>query len=91
MQKYVSVRSTAEKVLPLEIDEYHVTLNQGIHEIHKEPSSEDAGDGFNGWEIDEQIIYEKDEYIALISQEKDELTDTVTSILTEVIPSLMGE
>jgi hypothetical protein len=78
-------------VLPIEIDEYHVTLNNGITEIHEESSSEDMEGGFNGWEIAEQIIYAKDEYIALISQENAELTETVTSILTEIIPSIITE
>lgn len=92
MQKFVGVRSTAEKVLPIEIDEYHVTLNNGITEIHEKPASkEDMEGGFDGWEIAEQIIYDKDEYIALISQENAELTETVTSILTEIIPSIIME
>ncbi len=63
MQKYVKVRSTAREVLPLEIDEYHVILNSGITEIHEPPSDEDMDGGFDGWEIAEQIIYDKDEYI----------------------------
>lgn len=91
MQKYAKVRSTAEKVLPLEIDEYHVTLNNGITEIHEEPTEANMEGGFDGWEIEEQIIYDKDEYIALISTENAELTETVTSILTEIIPSIAGE
>ena len=91
MQKYASVRSTAEQVLPIEIDEYHVTLNNGITEIHEEPSEGDMESGFDGWEIAEQIIYDKDEYIALISQENAELTETVTSILTEILPSIISE
>jgi hypothetical protein len=91
MQRYVGVRSTAPEVLPLEQDEYHVYVNNGIKEIH-EPSSEDGMDaGFDGFEIEEQLIYEKDEYIALISQENTELGETVNSILTDIIPSLLGE
>lgn len=91
MQRFVSVRSTAPEVQPLEQDDYHVILNKGITEIHEEASENDPSSGFDGWEIDEQIIYEKDEYIALISQENTELKETVNSILTEVIPSIMGE
>ena len=38
-----------------------------------------------------EIQYTKDEYIELISTEKDELADTVESILTDIIPSLIPE
>lgn len=90
MQKFVKVRSTAPQVDPIEIDEYHVYVNNGITEIHEEASEEEMAGGFDGFEIEEQIIYEKDEYIALISQEKTELGDTVNTILTDIIPSLMA-
>ena len=36
MQKFVNVRTTAESVKPLEIDDYHVYVNTGIKEIHEE-------------------------------------------------------
>lgn len=90
MQRFVKVRSTAPQVNPIEIDEYHVTVNNGITEIHEEPVDEQMASGFDGFEIDEQIIYEKDEYIALISQENTELGETVNTILTDIIPSLLG-
>ncbi|MDL2301118.1 hypothetical protein LJC58_02060 [Lachnospiraceae bacterium OttesenSCG-928-D06] len=91
MQKFVNVRSTATNVLPLEIDEYHVYVNTGIEEIN-EPADEKTGEGgFIGFEIEEQKVYEKDEYIILSSQESTEVAETVNSILTEIIPSLMGE
>ena len=90
MQKFVKVRSTAPQVDPIEIDEYHVYVNNGISEIHEDPSEEEMSGGFDGFEIEEQIIYEKDEYIALISQENTELGDTVNTILTDIIPSLMA-
>lgn len=90
MQKYVNVRSTAPQVNPIEIDDYHVYVNNGITEIHEEPKDGDMAGGFDGFEIDEQIIYEKDEYIALISKENTELGDTVNTILTDIIPSLMS-
>lgn len=89
MQKFTNVRSTAETVQPMETDEYHVIINNGITEIHEEGTEEEAG--FNGWEIEEQIIYDKDEYITLISQKNAELGETVNSILTDIIPSLLGE
>lgn len=88
MQRYVNVRSTAEEVKPLETDQYHVFVNNGIKEIHEEASEDDPAGGFDGWEIEEQLIYEKDEYIATLSQANSELEETVNSILTEVIPSL---
>ena len=90
MQRFVKVRSTAPQVDPIEIDEYHVYVNNGISEIHEDPSEEEMAGGFDGFEIEAQIIYEKDEYIALISQENTELGDTVNTILTDIIPSLMA-
>lgn len=90
MQKFVKVRSTAETVQPVEINESSVIVNNGITEIHEAGTKEDPSSGFDGWEIDEQIIYEKDEYIALISQENSELGETVNSILTNIIPNLMA-
>jgi hypothetical protein len=89
MQKYTKVRSTAESVEAMERDEYHVIINNGIKEIHEEAKGEEEA-GFDGWEIEEQLIYEKDEYIALIAQENVEIGETVNSILTEIIPSLLG-
>lgn len=79
MQKYVKVRSTAPEVLPLEIDEYHVTLNNGITEIHEAPSEEGMDGGFDGWEIAEQIIYDKDEYIKVITEKSISLDEQVTA------------
>jgi hypothetical protein len=90
MQKFVKVRSTAETVQPVEINESSVIVNNGITEIHEAGTKEDPSSGFDGWGIDEQIIYEKDEYIALISQENSELGETVNSILTDIIPNLMA-
>nr|WP_314465555.1 hypothetical protein [uncultured Clostridium sp.] len=91
MQKYVNVRSTAPEVLSLETDDYHVILNKGIKEIHEEATEEGMAGGFNGFEIEEQLVYEKDEYIALISKENTELGEAVNSILTDIIPNLLGE
>ena len=79
MQKYVKVRSTAPEVLPLAIDEYHVTLNNGITEIHEAPSEEGMDGGFDGWEIAEQIIYDKDEYIKVITEKSSSLDEQVTA------------
>ena len=35
--------------------------------------------------------YDKDEYIELLSKENDELTETVESILTDIIPSIIED
>lgn len=90
MQKYTNVRSTAPAVQPVETDDYHVYVNNGITTVDDED--------FTGFEIAEQIVYDKDEYIAVISAENAELNDrttevegTVNSILTDVIPNLLVE
>ena len=82
MQKYTNVISTAPEVQALEYDAYHVYVNNGISAIND-------GD-FTGFKIAEQIVYDKDEYIAKLSEEKTELENTVNSILTDVIPNLLG-
>lgn len=46
MQKFVNVRTTAESVKPLEIDDYHVYVNTGIKEIHEEAKDGDLSSGF---------------------------------------------
>lgn len=79
MQKYVNVRSTAETVLPLEIDDYSVTVNAGIKEIHEEATDEMSG-GFDGWEIAEQTVYEKNEYIMAIAQKNSDLETEATNL-----------
>lgn len=92
MQKFVNVRSTAPKVDPLEIDEYHVTINKGITEIHEEATGEELGGGFDGWEIKEQIIYEKDEYIKVIAEKNSSLEAQATDMqmaLTEVYEMML--
>lgn len=60
-------------------------LNNGITEIHEEPTDEEMGGGFNGWEIAEQIIYEKDEYIKLISEKNSSLEQQATDIQLALI------
>lgn len=92
MQKFVNVRSTAPTVDPLEIDEYHVTINKGITEIHEEATRDELGGGFDGWEIEEQIIYEKDEYIKVISEKNSSLEAQATDMqmaLTEVYEMML--
>lgn len=78
MQKFENVRSTASEVLPLEIDDYHVIINSGITEIHEDVSEDGMEGGFDGWEIAEQTIYEKDEYIKLMAEKNADLEQQVT-------------
>ncbi len=92
MQKFVNVRSTASKVDPLEIDEYHVTINKGISEIHEEATEEEFGGGFDGWEIAEQLIYEKDEYTKLMAEKNSALETQTTDMqmaLTELYEMML--
>ncbi len=81
MKKFTNVLSTAPEVQPIEYDAYHVYINNGITAVKT--------DDFTGFEIAEQIVYDKDEYIAKLSEEKSELEGTVNSILTDVLPNLM--
>lgn len=92
MQKFVKVRSTAETVNPMEIDEYHVMLNKGITEVHEEAVDAEMGGGFDGWEIEEQLIYEKDEYIQVVAEKNAALEQQATDIqlaLTEVYEMML--
>ena len=92
MQKFVNVRSTDPKVDPLEIDEYRVTINKGITEIHEEATEGELGGGFDGWEIKEQLIYEKDEYIKVIAEKNSSLEAQATDMqiaLTEVYEMML--
>ena len=85
MQKFTSVRSTAPQVLPMEQDDYHVIINNGIKEIHEEPKDEDMSTGFDGWEIAEQIIYTKDEYIQLLTDQNASLEAQTTSLQVALV------
>lgn len=94
MQKFTNVRSTASEVKPLEIDEYSVYVNTGITEIHEEATEEDPNSGFDGWEIEEQEIYDKDEYIKLMSEKNSSLEDEATHLqiaLTEVYEQILAQ
>lgn len=76
----------------MEIDEYHVVLNNGITEIHEAAAEGDMGGGFDGWEIAEQLIYDKDEYILLISEKNTSLEQQATDMqlaLTEVYEMML--
>mgnify|MGYP007098821199 CR=1 FL=1 len=90
MQKFVNVRTTAESVKPLEIDDYHVYVNTGIKEIHEEG---DLSSGFDGFEIETQEIYEKDEYIQLMAEKNSSLEEQATDLqlaLADVYEQMLG-
>lgn len=93
MQKFAKVRSTAETVQELEINEGSVIVNNGITEIHEAGTEEDPSSGFDGWEIAEQIIYDKDEYIKVISDKNASLEEETTNLqiaLTEVYEQMLS-
>lgn len=88
MVVYENVRSTAEVVELVEMDETSVRVRSGVIRVD-EPDNEDTGEqGFHGYLIEREDVYTKDEYIQKISQENKELSVTVDSILTDIIPSL---
>lgn len=92
MQKFAKVRSTAETIQEVEINESTVIVNNGITEIHEAGTNEDPSSGFDGWEIAEQIIYEKDEYIKVISEKNVTLEQETTNLqiaLTEVYEMIL--
>ena len=93
MQKYVNVRTTAESVKPLEIDDYHVYVNAGIKKIHEEDKDGDLSSGFDGFEIETQEIYEKDEYIQLMAEKNSSLEEQTTDMqlaLADVYEQVLG-
>lgn len=88
MVRYTNVSSSADAVEELEITEQTVIVRSGITRV-EDPGTEETP-GFTGWNIASEEVYEKDEYIKLISEKNANLEATVDSILTEVIPSMMG-
>ena len=90
MQKFVNVRTTAESVKPLEIDDYHVYVNTGIKEIHEEVKEGDLSSGFDGFEIETQEIYE---YIQLMAEKNSSLEEQATDLqlaLADVYEQMLG-
>ena len=79
MKDYGRVRSTV-RPKPIEIDSYHVYVNSNIMEI--------ITDDFNGYEYD-MIQYEKDEYIELLSEQNETFLETLDTLMSEILPSLM--
>lgn len=93
MQKYIKVISTAKTVQELEINENSVIINHGITKISEAGTEEDPFSGFEGWEIAEQIIYGKDEYIKVISEKNASLEEETTNLqiaLTEVYEQMIS-
>ena len=92
MHRFTNVRSTANTVQALEINESSVIVNTGIKKIHEEFVEE--GISFDGWEIAEQIIYGKDEYIKVISEKNASLEEETTNVqlaLTEVYEQVLAQ
>ena len=87
MQRFTNVRSTAEICQPLEINDETVIVRSGITQVTV-PGEGDLPDTTE-WAIEVEEIYEKNEYIHLISEQNSTLEATVDSILTEVIPAMM--
>lgn len=93
MQRFTNVRSTAKAVQELTINENTVIINNGIAEIREAGTEGDPSSGFNGWEIAEQIIYGKDEYIKVISEKNSSLERETTNLqiaLTELYEQILN-
>ncbi len=93
MQKFTNVRSTAKAVQELEISENSVIVNRGIIKIHEAGTEDGFSSGFDGWEIAEQIIYGKDEYIKVISDKHASLEEETTNLqlaLTELYEQMLN-
>lgn len=88
MVAYENVMSSADTVEELEINETSVIVRSGIVPVN-DPGTEDSP-GFIGWKIAKEEVYDKDEYIRLMSEKDTTLENTVDSILTEVIPAMLG-
>ena len=87
MRRFTNVRSTAEVIEPLEILDETVIVRSGITKVTV-PGEGDNPDT-EEWVIEVEEIYDKNEYIHIISEQSTTLEATVDSILTEVIPALM--
>ena len=85
MQRFTKVRSTAKTVQEIEINENSVIVNNGITEIHEAGEEDTLTAGFDGWEIAEQLIYGKDEYIKIISEKNASLAEETTNLQLALI------
>ena len=91
MEKFKDVRGTQSQRPPdLEILESYVYARTNIREVHEDRT--DDMPGFDGWEYDE-FVYEKNEYIQLLSEQKKTLENQLTSTqlaLVEVYEMIGG-
>lgn len=84
MKDYGRVRSTISPK-PMVIDEFSVWIHKNITEVSENVGEENE---FIGYEYD-MIQYEKDEYIELLSEQNETFLETLDTLISEVIPSLM--
>jgi len=84
MKDYGRVRSTISPK-PMVIDEFSVWIHKNITEVSENVGEENE---FIGYEYD-MIQYEKDEYIELLSEQNETFLETLDTLMSEVIPSLM--
>jgi hypothetical protein len=84
MKNYGRVRSTVNPK-PMVIDEFSVWIHKNITEVSENVGEENE---FIGYEYD-MIQYEKDEYIELLSEQNETFLETLDTLMSEVIPSLM--
>ena len=79
MKDYGRVRSTISPK-PMIIDEFSVWIHKNITEVSENE--------FIGYEYD-MVQYDKDEYIELLSEQNETFLETLDTLMSEVIPSLM--
>ena len=79
MKDYGRVRSTVSPK-PMVLDEFNVWIHKNITEIKENE--------FIGYEYD-MVQYTKDEYIELLSEQNETFLETLDTLMSEVIPSLM--
>ena len=77
--------------ISLVLDRYADTKT--IKEIHEEVKEGDLSSGFDGFEIETQEIYEKDEYIQLMAEKNSSLEEQATDLqlaLADVYEQMLG-
>lgn len=86
MIQTTGVKSTMLQVQAVEIGETFVYVRSNITAIKENAGLENE---FVGWQYDE-VQYEKDEYIRHLSEISATNEATIDTLLTEIIPSMMG-
>ncbi len=84
MKDYGRVRSTVSPK-PMVIDEFSVWIHKNITEVSENVGEENE---FIGYEYD-MVQYDKDEYIELLSEQNETFLETLDTLMSEVIPSLI--